>query len=104
MKTNIKIGQIARYMDDCHCRYGVVSMYNQTVFVRRNNNMYFERTEVFLASTRSLNRNPPVVSVKEAMLYIAWLASNGGPGNAYYPNKIGDPLVRRISNGFIENT
>lgn len=92
-------------MDDCHCRYGVLSTYDQTVFVRKTGDMIFEKTQVFLASTgtRSLYRNPPVVSVKEAMLHIAWLASNGGPGNAYYPTRIGDPLVSRISNGFIEN-
>ncbi|KAJ9259712.1 hypothetical protein DTO195F2_4833 [Paecilomyces variotii] len=61
--------------------------------------MIFEKTQVFLASTgtRSLYRNPPVVSVKEAMLHIAWLASNGGPGNAYYPTRIGDPLVHVVN-------
>ncbi|KAJ9299939.1 hypothetical protein DTO271G3_2823 [Paecilomyces variotii] len=47
-------GQIARYMDDCHCRYGVVSTYRQTVFVKRTGDYTFARSQVVTASMRAL--------------------------------------------------
>lgn len=100
IEINIKLGQIARYIDDCHCRYGVVSTYRQTVFVKQNGDYTFARSQVITASMRALDRVPPVVSAKEAMLYMAYLAGNRF-GDAAYPVRIGDRLVRCISNDFI---
>lgn len=65
MEINMKLGQISRYMDDCHRRYGVVSTYRQTVFVKRTSDYTFARSQVFTAETRALHRGSPVVSVKE---------------------------------------
>ncbi|KAJ9201109.1 hypothetical protein DTO021D3_8630 [Paecilomyces variotii] len=88
-------GQIARYMDDCHCRYGVVSTYEQTVFVKRTGDYTFARSQVITASMRALDRVPPVVSAKEAMLYMAYLAGNRF-GDAAYPVRIGDRLFEGL--------
>ncbi|KAJ9212219.1 hypothetical protein DTO166G4_6163 [Paecilomyces variotii] len=88
-------GQIARYMDDCHCHYGVLSTYRQTVFVKRTGDYTFARSQVITASMRALDRVPPVVSAKEAMLYMAYLAGNRF-GDAFYPVKIGDRLFQGL--------
>src|SRR4051794_36216354 len=77
-------------MDNCHCRYGFVSSYNETVFIHRTQNLVFEvspaisHTEVSGAVAAS---GIPDVSVREAFLFFAKLSIH--PERHRFPVQVG---------------
>ncbi|KAI9925749.1 hypothetical protein MW887_005555 [Aspergillus wentii] len=46
-------GQIARYMDDCKCCYGILTTYNQTICLRRETMFTFLASPVLYHSQSS---------------------------------------------------
>ncbi|OJJ50425.1 hypothetical protein ASPZODRAFT_13505 [Penicilliopsis zonata CBS 506.65] len=91
------LAQAIKYMDDCKCRYGVVTTYNKTLFLKRVDDWNFKVSPAIYFDTKSLPTTPPTISLKEAMVFIAWLAGNGRQ-DSEYPNKIGKELVHEDLN------
>ena len=89
------LGQIAKYMDDCKCRYGILITYNQAVFIRRVDKYTFEKSAIIHHSQVAMPAPNFQISLKEAMLYMAFLAGNG-EGDARYGLTVGNTLVSDV--------
>lgn len=92
----LPLGQVARYMDDLHCSYGVFTTYNSTWFVRRIDDGTFEVTEPIKASmfsAPSSTSKVPRISVKECFYFIAKMALSE---KSVYPNRVGKKLVSYV--------
>ncbi|KAN0086909.1 hypothetical protein V8E54_000597 [Elaphomyces granulatus] len=95
------LGQLARYMDDYRTRYGFLTTYDQTVFLRRTGPWTFEKSPVIYHRATSTT-NPVTVSTRECMFFFSRLAHTGG---WRYPGpRIGRALVRENSNRYLAIT
>lgn len=79
-------------MDDCKCRYGILITYNQAVFIRRVGMYTFEKSAAIRHTQTSMPPPNFQISLKEAMIYTAYLAGNG-ERDARYNLTVGDALV-----------
>ncbi|KAI9767634.1 MAG: hypothetical protein M1840_005505 [Geoglossum simile] len=85
------LGQLARYMDDLHLRYGFYTTYSVTVFLRRASDTTFEVSPPILYSTLSSEKGgKDGVSVRECFLYLAKLANSD---SYIYPTRKGKSLT-----------
>ncbi|OJJ42644.1 hypothetical protein ASPZODRAFT_147056 [Penicilliopsis zonata CBS 506.65] len=92
---NETTGQITSYMDRCHCRYGILSTYNETICIRRKDDYLFEASRVINHSHYSLptrTGHSTIISTREAMLYMAYVSGNG-ERDSNYPARVGNLYV-----------
>ncbi|OJJ48760.1 hypothetical protein ASPZODRAFT_165577 [Penicilliopsis zonata CBS 506.65] len=90
-------GQITNYMDSCRCRYAIMSTYMQTVCIRRTGDYSFEVSPVIHHNIQSLpviSSQSPTISVREALLYMAYLAGDGEGDSAF--SKVVGNLYRPV--------
>src|SRR5436853_7165822 len=91
-------GQVARYLDDTHTRYGFLTTYNETFFVRRISNYRFEVSSPMRYNTVSRPDPSRSVSLREAFLYVAHLSLGAG---SLWKIIIGLDLLRNLSGSMI---
>lgn len=82
------IAQPVEYMMDLRCKYGFISTYNETIFLRQeyiNGEWVIDYSPVIEGSTSYVKSDPanilepPFVSAKQCFLYMARIASIDGP-------------------------
>lgn len=84
----MKIGQVARYMDDNETLYGFYSTYNETVFLKRTGKYTFQVSPVINHDSVSSHEFGQV-SLRECFLAIAHMAGE----KWRYSRRTGDSLV-----------
>ncbi|OJJ34416.1 hypothetical protein ASPWEDRAFT_173831 [Aspergillus wentii DTO 134E9] len=65
-------GQIARYMDDCKCCYGILTTYNQTICLRRETMFTFLASPVLYHSQSSASGPNGEVLEKPCYTWPIW--------------------------------
>ena len=84
------VGQLARYMDDNYCRYGIYTVYEYTWFLKRVDDTHFAVSQAISASTISTSS---AGSLRECLLAMAIRAAH--EEWSYYPVRYGKRLVSR---------
>ncbi|GKZ65106.1 hypothetical protein AnigIFM50267_007270 [Aspergillus niger] len=82
-----KMGQLARYMDDNYCRYGIYTVYEYTWFLKRVDDTHFAVSQAISASTTSTSS---AGSLRECLLAMIIRAAH--EEWSYYPVRYGKRL------------
>ncbi|BCS16289.1 similar to An11g05890 [Aspergillus luchuensis IFO 4308] len=85
-----KSGQLARYMDDHHCRYGIYTVYEYTWFLKRVDDTHLAVSQPISASSVSTST---ALSLRECLL--ALVIAGADEERSYYPARYGKPLTTR---------
>ncbi|RAK97940.1 uncharacterized protein BO80DRAFT_362685 [Aspergillus ibericus CBS 121593] len=83
-----KIGQLARYMDDHHTRYGIFTVYEYTWFVKRIDNLQFAMSQPISARAQS---SATSVSLRECIF--ATVLRGLDDKDNFFPVRYGSKLV-----------
>ena len=86
--VSIRIGQLARYMDDHYTRYGFFTIYEYTWFVKLIDDTHFAMSPPISTTAQSSANS---VSLRECLLAIALRASDDRA--SYYGTRHGSKLV-----------
>ncbi|GES66281.1 hypothetical protein BO70DRAFT_396321 [Aspergillus terreus] len=70
LRVRRALGQLAHYIDEHQCRYGVISNYNQTIVAKRVGRYTFALSPIIPHGAIS-TANPVTISAKEALLFVA---------------------------------
>ncbi|GFN17053.1 ankyrin repeats (3 copies) family protein [Aspergillus tubingensis] len=88
--TARKFGQLSRYMDDHHCRYGIYTIYEHTWFLKRVDDTHFAVSQPISASSVSTSS---ALSLRECLL--ALVIAVADEERSYYPARYGKRLTTR---------
>ncbi|RAK74668.1 uncharacterized protein BO72DRAFT_479362 [Aspergillus fijiensis CBS 313.89] len=91
-----KLGQLARYMDDHHDRYGFRTIYERTWFVKRVSDSTFAMSPPISSKARS---SATEVSLRECFLAFAIRAAD--PSGSRYDQRAGLDLVERLAHDLV---
>ncbi|RAK90228.1 hypothetical protein BO79DRAFT_227159 [Aspergillus costaricaensis CBS 115574] len=89
--TARKFGQLSRYMDDHHCRYGIYTVYEYTWFLKRVDDTHFAVSQPISASSVSTSS---ALSLRECLL--ALVIAVADKERSYYPARYGKRLQKLI--------